>query len=70
MQEDKLNEAQMILFQIARKTSSDHTEAKVNSNASLRKQLTAKILAEAKSSHPEITQETWAEASARLAERG
>tara|TARA_R110001583_G_scaffold52147_13_gene162236 strand:- start:501 stop:713 length:213 start_codon:yes stop_codon:yes gene_type:complete len=66
MQTDKVNEAQMVLFQIARKNAGEYSESQVNNNASLRRRLAKKILDDAKESRPDISSETWAAATVEL----
>ena len=67
MHTQHVNEAQMVLFQIARKNASDHDENIVNSNRALSKSLADKTLKEAKVLRPDIDSKIWSEAAANLA---
>lgn len=69
MQEDMVNEAQMILFQIARKNCGDYSEQKLKNNVGLRKRIAEQSFKEAQVQRPDISGDTWVEASEKLAEK-
>lgn len=63
-----VNEAQMILFQIARKLSSEHNQNTVSSNRALSKSLAEATLKKAKETRPDIDSKIWTEAARKMAE--